>query len=592
MRQPKGARLAATVAFVLLQACSDTADEPSARPPQLSAPPAAAVPATQPTPSPTEPPQTALSAPTATPDPVPIAQPTAVPIPESVFSRRRPPTPPAGLQTGGILRIVPQMSLTSLDAQADSSIATAQVARHTQEGLFQLDADFNPQPMLVDFWTASDNLLEWRFFLRQGLEFHDGQRVLAADVVGSFSRVEDGAELWGRLTSDADATMEADGDGAVVVSLGEPSAMVLAAIQTAQSHAPYITPPEQYSLPATDHAEWAIGTGPFRLTSWTPGVGWTAERWDDYRARLEPPSGLAGAHEVYVDGIEWVEVADAAARLAALLVNQVQILDEFDPRSADQVDGRPGIRVVQNNTGYGMAVVVNHLHPPFDDLQARRTLQLAYPAEEALRAAVGEQEHWSICPNYLACDTRWDTDAGSSGAYAVVDSEAAQSLVRQGGYEGTTVRVLQPIEDPVLSRLAATTAEVLEAIAFEPQLESMDWPTLVGRRPDQEAWEVLIGRDGPRRLLGPLATQSLHKDGWFNGYQDTTGRMTVLMNDMAGADSPAEQFRVWEKVNALAFEDIPTIRIGDYYPALASTTAVKGWTAAPYLVLWGTWLER
>ena len=60
----------------------------------------------------------------------------------------------------------------------------------------------------------------------------------------------------------------------------------------------------------------------------------------------------------------------------------------------------------------------------------------------------------------------------------------------------------------------------------------------------------------------------------------------------ASAGSPEEQFSVWEQINAFAYEDIPIVRIGDFYPPLASRKWVKGWNPIPFPVLWGTWLER
>ena len=92
---------------------------------------------------------------------------------------------------GGSLKIVPQGSLKSVDPQWTTLIVTAHVARHTMEGLFQLDDSFSPAPMLVNDWDISEDGLTWRFNLRDDLMYHDGRAVTASDVVGSFDRVKE-----------------------------------------------------------------------------------------------------------------------------------------------------------------------------------------------------------------------------------------------------------------------------------------------------------------------------------------------------------------------------------------------------------------
>ena len=493
---------------------------------------------------------------------------------------------------GGTLRIVPQGSLKSLDAQWTTLIVTAHVARHTEEGLFQLDAGFNPQPMLVKDWTSSPDGLTWRFNLREGLKFHDGQPVLASDVVGSFARSGDKAGMWKRMLADYGSTMTAEGDRTIVVTIQEPTGLVIDSLHTNQSFAPYIVPEEVWSLPRTESSQVVIGTGPFKFVSWAPGDRWIAERWDDYQPRSEPWSALAGDHTVYLDRIEWIEVPDLASRVAALVVGQVDALDEFKADFAPQIRDNPDLNLFVNTPGNGTSVWLNHVKPPFNDIRARRAVQLAYPMEKALTAAVGDPAFWTLCTNYIACNTRWDTDAGSEGRYNVQDVEAAKALIVEAGFVGFKVRIMQPLDMPVLPDLAAITAEVMEEIGFEVDLQPMDWATLGTRRVDPDLWEAFHTWSGTGRVLGPLLNTSLQKDGWFNKYQDTSGRMSELMSEYARANSPEEQFAVWEQINAFAYEDIPIVRIGDFFPPLASRKEVKGWNPIPFPVLWATWLER
>jgi peptide/nickel transport system substrate-binding protein len=579
----------ALIAMLVVVACGSAEEEAGAAP-EAAAPAQAATGGGA-----TAPQQPAAPAPAAPAQAAAAAPAPAAPVatPRAVVRSSEPSVDTSGQpKMGGTLRIVPQGSLKSLDAQWTTLIVTAHVARHTEEGLFQLDAGFNPQPMLVDDWTTSPDGLTWRFNLREGLKFHDGRPVLASDVVGSFARSGDKAGMWKRMLADYGSTMTAEGDGTIVVTVSESTGLVIDSLHTNQAFAPYIVPEEVWSLPRTESAQVVVGTGPFKFVSWAPGDRWIAERWDDYQPRSEPWSALAGDHTVYLDRMEWIEIPDLASRVAALAVGQVDALDEFKADFAPQIRDNPDLNLFVNTPGNGTSVWLNHVKPPFDDIRARRAVQLAYPMEKALTAAVGDPAFWTLCTNYLACNTRWDTDAGSEGRYNVQDVEAAKALIVEAGLVGTKVRVMQPLDMPVLPDLAAITAEVLEEIGFEVDLQPMDWATLGTRRVDPELWEAFHTWNGIGRVLGPLTDTSLQKDGWFNKYQDTTGRMTELMAAYASAATPEDQKAVWEQINAFAYEDIPIVRIGDFYPPLASRKEVKGWNPIPFPVLWATWLER
>jgi peptide/nickel transport system substrate-binding protein len=60
--------------------------------------------------------------------------------------------------------------------------------------LFGMDRDFRPQPERVGSWQISDDKLTYTFHLRDGLKFHDGQPVRAADAVASLKQ-------WGQMVS-------------------------------------------------------------------------------------------------------------------------------------------------------------------------------------------------------------------------------------------------------------------------------------------------------------------------------------------------------------------------------------------------------
>jgi peptide/nickel transport system substrate-binding protein len=89
------------------------------------------------------------------------------------------------------LRFIPQADLRSIDPIWTTAYVTRNFGYLVFDTLFALDKDFKPQPQMVDRWTATDDKLTYSFVLRDGLKWHDGQPVRAADCIASIER-------WGK----------------------------------------------------------------------------------------------------------------------------------------------------------------------------------------------------------------------------------------------------------------------------------------------------------------------------------------------------------------------------------------------------------
>src|SRR5215471_20198331 len=106
-----------------------------------------------------------------------------------------------------VLRIVPQADLVNLDPGLGSNLITREYGLMVFEELFTWDSHLQPKPMMVESWTASPDGLNWRFTLRPGLKFHDGQEVTTADVIPSLRRWTKN-DLVGGLTGAAVASLD------------------------------------------------------------------------------------------------------------------------------------------------------------------------------------------------------------------------------------------------------------------------------------------------------------------------------------------------------------------------------------------------
>src|ERR1700688_4414968 len=86
------------------------------------------------------------------------------------------------------LRFVPQADLANFDPIWTTQYVVRNAAALVYDTLYGVDENLKPQRQMVEAEEVSSDGLTWTFRLRPGLKFHDGEKVLAKDVVASLKR--------------------------------------------------------------------------------------------------------------------------------------------------------------------------------------------------------------------------------------------------------------------------------------------------------------------------------------------------------------------------------------------------------------------
>ena len=87
-----------------------------------------------------------------------------------------------------VLRVLIDGNVRTIDPVVTTESMAIQHGFMIYDNLFALDGQSRPQPQMVDRFEISPDRLSWRFTLRDGLKFHDGQAVTAKDVIASIKR--------------------------------------------------------------------------------------------------------------------------------------------------------------------------------------------------------------------------------------------------------------------------------------------------------------------------------------------------------------------------------------------------------------------
>src|SRR5271168_3855290 len=207
------------------------------------------------------------------------------------------------------LRFIPQADLRSIDPIWTTAYVTRNFGYLVFDTLFALDRDFKPRPQMVDRWTASDDKLTYSFVLRDGLKWHDGQPVRAADCIASIERWGE-RDTLGQKLMEAVGEMQAVDDKTFTIKLKSPFPLILDALGKLSSNVPFMMPEQLAKTDAYQQIPEAIGSGPFKFLKeeWEPGHKAVFVKNPNYVPREEPPSFASGGKVAKVDRVEWLYI--------------------------------------------------------------------------------------------------------------------------------------------------------------------------------------------------------------------------------------------------------------------------------------------
>jgi peptide/nickel transport system substrate-binding protein len=482
---------------------------------------------------------------------------------------------------GGTLKVALGAAISTLDVHRTTGTTANEIAYAVQEFLFAYDENMIARPMLIDDWNVSSDGMTWQFTLRSGLKFHNGSPVTATDAVKSWTRWAE-RDNYGSIIFGFVDDVYTTGDLTFAIDMVEPTALVLEGMARIGGYYPYIMPPEMYDVPAAEGADVMIGTGPYKYVEWVPGDHLLVERFEDYKPVDTAWSFMAGRKDAFFDAVDYVVVPDVNAKIAALEVGQIDIISGGIPGDIVDTLGANAdlnIQIIKNNSARDGAWLDN-VDGPFTDVRVRRAFAMAYPVEDALRAAVGDERFWTACPSMMACGGKWGGFAdGSEGIYNYRDNgglEQAQATIAELGLVGTDIIVLQAGDRERFSNPAEISRQTLEELGFNVIFKQTDWATQTNWREKPELWDVFHTAGGGAWASNPLLNSSLAKNKYWNKYQDESGRMTAGMEKLARATSAADQLAIVKEMQNVFWEDIPYVSFGDTFQSVALRQDIKG----------------
>ncbi|MCY4185024.1 MAG: ABC transporter substrate-binding protein [Rhodobacteraceae bacterium] len=280
------------------------------------------------------------------------------------------------------------------------------------------------EPLLAKSYRFVDETTI-EFDLREGITFHNGEPFDADDVVYTLNRMSnpDNAVLTQRNVNWI-ANAEKSGQYKVRLTMKRPTPTVLEFLAGPL----LIYPNEYYEEVGPEGMGMApIGTGPYRVTDFDPGVSITFERNENYFG--DSPKGIP-----QIDTIRQRTIPDNNTQIAELLAGTVDWIWKVPTDQAERLAGRPGIKVLNEQTmriGYLSFDSSNRTgnSSPVNDVRVRQAIAHAIDREAIVKALVGgssEVVHSACHPAQFGCEqdvTIYDYDPAT-----------AKQLLSEAGY--------------------------------------------------------------------------------------------------------------------------------------------------------------
>ena len=496
----------------------------------------------------------------------------------------------AGAQT--TLRVVMNSDLKIFDPIWTTAFIVRNHAYMIYDTLFALDGDLKIKPQMVEKWDVSDDRLVWTFTLRDGLAFSDGAPVTTEDVLASLKRWS-ARDTLGQILYGKMAKAEAIDAKTFRFTLKEKTGVVLQALAKT-SGGTYIMPRRVAETDPYKQITDYIGSGPFILKTdeTRAGARTVYVRNPNYKPRAEPPSGLAGGKVVKVDRVEWLAISDQRTAVNALLANEIDMISQPPHDLYGLLEKDRNVQLVTLIKWGGQYIFrFNQLFKPFDNPKIRQALLYAFTQKDVLDATIGDPEYYKVCKAMFICDTPYATTAGFADKYEG-NIARAKELLKEGGYDGTPVVLLQSTDLDVLTNVAPVAKAAMEKIGMKVDMQSSDWQTVVSRRarketPDKGGWNAMITSTGGVDSLDPLTYNFIGANcdkAWFGWPCDD--EITRLRQAFADEPDEAKRKEIVEKIQLRAAENPTHAFLGQYTDAAAIRKNITGAVASPVPVFW------
>ena len=441
-----------------------------------------------------------------------------------------------------------------LDPTAGAAAAIREVTyANIFQGLTRFGPDGSVLPSLAREWEISEDGTVYTFRLAEGVTFHDGTPMTAADVVFSIdrARAEDSTNAQKQLFAGI-YTAEAVDDHTVRVTLTRPDGAFLFNMAWGDA---VILSPASVETNATN----PVGTGPFRFVRWAQGDRIELERNPDYWG--EP---------VALERVTFRFISDTSAAFAAMMAGDVDAFPNFPaPETLVQFEADPRFSVIVGNTEGNTILAMNHRNPVLADIRVRQAIAHAIDRQDIIDGAMFG--NGTPIGTHFAPHHPFYVDLTDLSPH---DPEAARALLAEAGQEALSFRLALP--PPAYARRGGEiVAAQLRAVGIQTQISNLEWA--------QWLEQVFRGHDFDLTIIShtePMDINIYARPEYYFGYDSAA--FQALMEEITATADPEARAALYQQAQRHIAEDFVNAFLFQLPKTGVANARIEGlWENAP-----------
>ena len=292
---------------------------------------------------------------------------------------------------------------------------------------------------------------------------------------------------------------------------------------------------------------------------------------------------MAGGKAVHVDRVEWVYIPDAGTAQAALMSGEIDFFLQPQNELLPILARDPNIVIEILDTSGSQGIFrMNHLHPPFNNVKAREAMLWMINQEEYLKIAVGDSKYYKVCAAMFMCGSPLKSEVGAE-ALKSQDLNKARQLLKESGYDGRPIVVIDPTDATNHHKAALLTAENLRKIGAKVDVQAMDLAMMMQRRAVKKpvgegGWNIFHTDFQGVDLSNPLTNRPLESQCDQSGWPGWPCNESVekLKTQYAAESDPGKRKEIAIKIQAEAMRHVTHGWIGQYFKPSAYRKELKG----------------
>ncbi|NCC64361.1 MAG: glutathione ABC transporter substrate-binding protein [Spirochaetia bacterium] len=441
----------------------------------------------------------------------------------------------------GTLVVAMQADARSLDPQATNDQPSARVMKQIYETLMYQDEELNISNGLATSYEVLSPT-EYKFTLKRGVKFHNGEELTANDVKFTFERMR-AVNAPGGFLVDALDRVEVIDNYTFKMILKFPFGPFI----THLAHpATAIINEKAVNAAGQDYGRNPVGTGPFKFVEWRSSDSIVLDRFNDYHGE-----------NAKSQRIRFRIISEDTNRAIALETGEVDIIYDVNPNDFGGLVEKTDIVTFQTTGLTTFYLGFNVAKAPFDNIKVRQAINLALDVDLATEVAFmgyATAAKGPLAPTVLFANQ----DLPGYG----YDPARAKQLLAEAGYPNGFTTTIWTNDNPIRIRYAEIFQAQLNEVGIRVRIEIMEFAPYLDRTAQGEhdmfmlGWVAVTG-DADYGLYSLFHSTTFGDAGnrtfWANSEVDR------LLDFAKQSPDFAERERAYARAQEIVFEEAPWV---------------------------------